>query len=236
MQQPVRLAARDNTISTQHQQQQQQQSKPSFIPDPACISSRAAVAGLSCPLPGMQQPEQPAAHRNTSFTQQQPSSAESQGTGSNALPAEFMPTGSFSPSRDPCNDAKVADPVWCPATHRPSLQLGMAAAAAASTSEPCITPAEEAVLKGEVDPSASRKAGNAGSRDGMTDEMNAGCGSTEAFGQSRVTSTTDLARNEVGLLRRKPGRGEPTLSMSCSDKLARWGLLGLQVRMRHKRE
>lgn len=33
----------------------------------------------------------------------------------------------------------------------------------------------------------------------------------------------------LGVVRRKPGRGEATLSMSCSDKLARWGLLGLQV-------
>lgn len=32
----------------------------------------------------------------------------------------------------------------------------------------------------------------------------------------------------TGLLRVKPGRGEPTLSLSCSDKLARWGVLGFQ--------
>lgn len=34
----------------------------------------------------------------------------------------------------------------------------------------------------------------------------------------------------VGVVRRKPGRGDATLSMSCSDKLARWCLQGLQVR------
>ncbi|XP_035498148.2 tRNA-specific adenosine deaminase 1 [Scophthalmus maximus] len=32
----------------------------------------------------------------------------------------------------------------------------------------------------------------------------------------------------AGLLRVKPGRGEPTLSLSCSDKLARWAVLGFQ--------
>ncbi|KAK2080583.1 hypothetical protein QBZ16_000437 [Prototheca wickerhamii] len=33
---------------------------------------------------------------------------------------------------------------------------------------------------------------------------------------------------ETARCRRKPGRGESTLSMSCSDKIARWSLLGLQ--------
>ncbi|XP_037084994.1 tRNA-specific adenosine deaminase 1-like, partial [Pollicipes pollicipes] len=32
----------------------------------------------------------------------------------------------------------------------------------------------------------------------------------------------------TGVLRTKPGRGEPTLSMSCSDKLAKWLLVGVQ--------
>ncbi|XP_024137950.1 tRNA-specific adenosine deaminase 1 isoform X2 [Oryzias melastigma] len=34
--------------------------------------------------------------------------------------------------------------------------------------------------------------------------------------------------HSTGLLRVKPGRGEPTLSLCCSDKLCRWGVLGFQ--------
>ncbi|XP_078462677.1 tRNA-specific adenosine deaminase 1 isoform X2 [Lampetra planeri] len=37
-----------------------------------------------------------------------------------------------------------------------------------------------------------------------------------------------LHYHREGALRLKPGRGEPTLSMSCSDKLARWAALGCQ--------
>lgn len=37
-----------------------------------------------------------------------------------------------------------------------------------------------------------------------------------------------LLYHNTGLLRLKPGRGDGTLSLSCSDKLARWGVLGFQ--------
>ncbi|XP_056242289.1 tRNA-specific adenosine deaminase 1 [Seriola aureovittata] len=37
-----------------------------------------------------------------------------------------------------------------------------------------------------------------------------------------------MGYHSTGVLRVKPGRGEPTLSLSCSDKLAHWAVLGFQ--------
>lgn len=34
--------------------------------------------------------------------------------------------------------------------------------------------------------------------------------------------------HSVGALRTKPGRGDPTISMSCTDKIAKWLVLGIQ--------
>lgn len=55
---------------------------------------------------------------------------------------------------------------------------------------------------------------------------------------SNQQGSTQLAENlmyhtldkqhHAGSLQRKPGRGDTTLSLSCSDKLARWTLLGMQ--------
>ena len=48
--------------------------------------------------------------------------------------------------------------------------------------------------------------------------------------QQQVPTARDVevGPQQVAVLRRKPGKGDPTLSLSCSDKIARWACLGLQ--------
>ena len=39
----------------------------------------------------------------------------------------------------------------------------------------------------------------------------------------------DDGLSRTGSIRTKPGRGDRTLSLSCSDKLLKWSMLGIQV-------
>ncbi|KAG0332625.1 hypothetical protein BG004_001165 [Podila humilis] len=59
--------------------------------------------------------------------------------------------------------------------------------------------------------------------DSTVQEKKAGCAHALGFRRGRIHY------DAVGVLRTKPGRvdSEPTLSMSCSDKIARWNILGL---------
>ncbi|KAL5727528.1 tRNA(Ala)(adenine(37)) deaminase [Ranunculus cassubicifolius] len=43
-----------------------------------------------------------------------------------------------------------------------------------------------------------------------------------------VMDTEGTCTKATGMVQRKPGRGDTTLSVSCSDKIARWNILGVQ--------
>ena len=48
------------------------------------------------------------------------------------------------------------------------------------------------------------------------------------FGEPQDPRSPGTGYHRVGVLRTKPGRGDPTVSMSCSDKMMRWNVLGCQ--------
>ncbi|CAJ2657801.1 unnamed protein product [Trifolium pratense] len=51
---------------------------------------------------------------------------------------------------------------------------------------------------------------------------------SEPLGENGSHSSLSNSSKQIGMVQRKPGRGDTTLSVSCSDKIARWNVVGVQ--------
>ncbi|KAK2650321.1 hypothetical protein Ddye_017810 [Dipteronia dyeriana] len=69
-------------------------------------------------------------------------------------------------------------------------------------------------------PIALRECAAASSVDKLNGSMGGICNTSEM--------NNDDGLQHIGIVQRKPGRGDTTLSVSCSDKIARWNVVGVQ--------
>ena len=88
------------------------------------------------------------------------------------------------------------------------------------------------VIAGTDMPGASTEAGQLGRHSNTASAQDSKSAQQQQLPSIAAQQKPQLAiapHEGMGGLCRKPGRGDTTLSMSCSDKLAKWGLLGVQV-------
>jgi hypothetical protein len=68
-----------------------------------------------------------------------------------------------------------------------------------------------------------------GHREAKTTDPDNRAAKTTDPDQRVKAKTIPLAYHRTGPLRTKPGRGDRTLSLSCSDKILKWSQIGCQV-------
>ncbi|DBA98890.1 TPA: hypothetical protein ACH3X1_014641 [Trebouxia sp. C0004] len=102
----------------------------------------------------------------------------------------------------------------------PRPEMGVVSSTCVST--------EDAVSSQPFDTNAAKAEAYAAAQSANTHQPDMSGRAAEQDKQHSPAACEAVQVQQIGILRKKPGRGEPTLSMSCSDKLARWGLLGVQ--------
>eukprot|EP00667_Euglena_gracilis_P017859 EG_transcript_18877 len=176
-------------------------------------------------------------HQLQHYAAGRPSVFVAQSDGRLGLTAEEPPTFHFFSSQAPCGDASIfeyskadarqpgvevgavgtAEPqddaeLLEPPAKRPRLNGSEAQGSAGGSTVPESMSRPAMVLPNQPNPSPDRDLHRTGAKSvGVADPMEDG-----------------LQFHTVGVVRTKPGRGPPTQSMSCSDKLALWSACGLQ--------
>ncbi|XP_042294360.1 tRNA-specific adenosine deaminase 1 isoform X2 [Sceloporus undulatus] len=136
----------------------------------------------------------------------------------------------FFSSQTPCGDASIIPVTEAEAQPRGALKraeaLGMPAREREAREAPGHGPAPKKP-KAEVTDPASAATGAANSLQAKVVDIHR-TGAKCVPGEAGDPLLPGSAFHATGLLRVKPGRGPRTTSMSCSDKLARWNILGWQ--------
>ncbi|PNY12211.1 tRNA-specific adenosine deaminase 1-like protein [Trifolium pratense] len=93
-------------------------------------------------------------------------------------------------------------------------------------------PCGDASLSSLVTPSESAPLGENGSRSSLSGDASLSSLVTPSesvpLGENGSHSSLINSSKQIGMVQRKPGRGDTTLSVSCSDKIARWNVVGVQ--------
>eukprot|EP00668_Euglena_longa_P001086 GGOE01001297.1.p1 GENE.GGOE01001297.1~~GGOE01001297.1.p1 ORF type:complete len:405 (-),score=51.85 GGOE01001297.1:530-1705(-) len=167
-------------------------------------------------------------HQVKTCAMSQPSIFVVREDGAFALRSEDPPKFHFFSSQAPCGDASIYE-----YTKAPGINQLLGVAAGAATEQPSAElaepPAKRQRLNAADEPEGSSSHAAERAACELSSPETKDLHRTGAKAVAKVDSMQDgLQFHTVGVLRTKPGRGPPTQSMSCSDKIALWSVCGLQ--------